>query len=62
MHHLPDPPRVANIRERIGIEENQIGPLSYLNGAEIFFRAEYASGAAGAGMDRLPDFSQLSSQ
>jgi len=35
VHHLPDPARVANIRERIGVEEDEIGPLSHLDGAEI---------------------------
>ena len=53
VHHLPDPPRVANIRERIGVEKHQIGPLPHLNGTEILIRAEYSGGAAGAGMDRL---------
>ena len=53
VHHLPDPPRVANIRERIGVEEDQIGTLSHFDGAEILIRAEYAGGATGSGMDRL---------
>ena len=53
VHHLPDPAGVANIRERIGVEDYEIGPLSRLDSAKILIRAEYAGGAAGSGMDRL---------
>ena len=53
VHHLPDPPCVANIRERISVEEDQIGPLPHAYGAKFLIRAEYAGGGARAGMDRL---------
>src|SRR6266571_4759808 len=53
VHHLPDPARVTNIRERIGVKEDEIGPLTHFDSAEILIRAEYARGAARASMDRL---------
>src|SRR5262245_32221917 len=51
--HLPDPARVSNIRERIGIEYDEISPLSYLDSTQILIRAKYPCGGAGASMDRL---------
>jgi hypothetical protein len=45
MHHLPDPARVANIDERIVVEENKVRPLSHLDGAEIFIHLRVAPGS-----------------
>ena len=53
MNDVPDPACVANIDERIVVEEDKIGPLSHLDGAEIFIRAQNPGRSAGAGMDRL---------
>jgi len=40
VHHLPDPSRVANIGQRIRVEQNQIRNLSLGYGAERIQRAE----------------------
>ena len=53
MHDVPDPACVANIDERIVVEEDKVGPLSHLDGAEIFIRAQNPGSSAGARMNRL---------
>src|SRR5215471_3975333 len=53
VYYLPNPPRIANIRNRIGGEKNKISPLSHLDGAEILIGAEDARSAARRGMNRL---------
>ena len=53
MHDVPDPARVANVRERIGVQKNEIGPLSDFDRAEFLIGAKYASSATSAGMNRL---------
>jgi hypothetical protein len=44
VHHLPDPRRVANVCERIGIENDQISPLPHLYCSQILVRAGNARG------------------
>src|SRR5262245_23105810 len=63
LHHLPDAARVANVGERIGIKNYQVGPLSHFYSAEILLGAKDARGVATTGVyclqRRYPGSDQL---
>jgi hypothetical protein len=53
LQHAPNLLRVANIDERIRVEDDYVRPLSDFDRAEILFGAEYAGGSARSGVDCL---------
>ena len=50
-HHIADCIGVLDVREWIGIEQNEVGPLSDFDCAEVPISAEYACGGASARMN-----------
>ena len=53
VNYLPNPPGIANIRQRIGVEKNEVSYFADLDCAQILICSEYACRGPSAGMERL---------
>lgn len=53
VHHVPDSTCVANVGQRIRVEEDEVGPLPYFDRAELFVSAEDSGRGASARLNRL---------
>ena len=53
LHHIPDPPRIANVCERIGVQEDQVCPLSHFDRAQVLFCSKDASSTGRTRLNRL---------